>query len=339
MLRSILVPLDGSPFAEHALPLAFSIAKRTAATVHLLRVPPSLADLFFWAPTPGDALESQLLEHYRQESRAYLDHVIHDLALARGVTVTSATREGEIADAIRTYTADVGADLVVMTTHGRGMLERIWLGSVADELVRSLTIPVILVRPRDTAARLDQEVALRHIVVALDGSGFAEKILEPALAVGSAMGADYTLLRVVSSVPHLSLSHRATSATPPSPEVSNGIKKIEERLRQDAVAYLEKIAAQLRGRGAKVQVQVEFSERPAAAILADIATSADMVALETHGRHGLPRLLLGSVTDKVVRGSSLPILVCRATEGEVAGHSSRNPTGKDGGQKPSSAGS
>lgn len=318
MFRSILVPLDGSHFAEHALPLAFAIARRSAANVQLLRVHPPLADLFFWAPTPGDILETQLLEHYRKESLDYLESVSRDLAKAGGVKVTSASMEGDAAEAIRSYAADVKADLAVMTTHGRGLLEQFWLGSVADELIRSMTIPAILVRPTETTVHFEQDVNLRHIVITLDGTPLAEKILEPALAIGNAMGADYTLLRVVNSVPPLSHSHRTTSTESQSKGIADGLKKFEERLRQNAEAYLQKVAERLRSRGAKVQIHVHFAHQPAAAILEEVASSADLVAIETHGRHGLPRLLLGSVTDKVIRGSSKPVLVCRSTEQEQA---------------------
>src|SRR5580693_8686914 len=79
MFRSVLAPLDGSIFAEHALPLAASIARHAGATLRLVRVVPPLADYFFWAPLPTDPLEHELREIHRQEARDYLDDVIHRL--------------------------------------------------------------------------------------------------------------------------------------------------------------------------------------------------------------------------------------------------------------------
>lgn len=83
-----------------------------------------------------------------------------------------------------------------MTTHGRGPVSRLLLGSVADRLVREVPIPVLLVRPHEAAPDLASEPVLRHILVALDGSALAEQVLEPVVALGTLMQADYSLLRV-----------------------------------------------------------------------------------------------------------------------------------------------
>jgi nucleotide-binding universal stress UspA family protein len=203
----------------------------------------------------------------------------------------------------------LGVDLVVLTTHGRGPLGRFWLGSVADALVRRLPVPALLVRPQEGAPAAE---AVRHILVPLDGSPLAEQILEPAAALAELTGAAVTLLRVVGPVP------------PPGAEVPDGLieeavqqllektAELQERVNAGASQGLETAAARLRERGLVVQTRVAVADAPAPAILdAAREVGADLIALATHGRRGLKRLLLGSVADKVVRGGTLPVLLLR----------------------------
>jgi nucleotide-binding universal stress UspA family protein len=304
MFRSVLVPLDGSVFAEQALPLALSVVRHAGCPLRLLRVVPPLADYFFWAPEPGDPLENELRAAHRTEARDYLDGVVRRLRDAGAGAIFCDVLEEEegISESINADAARTGADLVVLTSHGRGAVRRVWLGSIADKLVRSLPVPVLLVRPREPASAPDlrHEVNLKHLLLALDGSTLAEQIVAPALALGQAMGTDYTLVRAIR--PAWTVLHPTW----------HGARKIDERQRHTAEAYLEAVAGRLRAGGAVVQTRVHFAEQPAHAILDEAAAvGADLIALETHGRGGLSRLLLGSVADKVVRGSSVPVLVCR----------------------------
>src|SRR5690606_5946298 len=103
---------------------------------------------------------------------------------------------------IRRYADEVGVDLVVMATHGRGALRRAWLGSVADTLVREGGRPVLLVRPPDEEARPDPDapVTFSHLLIPLDGSDEAEQAVRPAMELGEATGARFTLLTVIPMV-------------------------------------------------------------------------------------------------------------------------------------------
>src|SRR5262245_43886601 len=182
MYRSILVPLDGSTFGEHALPLALGLARRSGASVHLLHVHTPLASLYAEAAVAIDhSLDKELKEH----QRAYLADVVRRIGQAASVQVLPTLREGQVATTVRAAAAELGADLVVMTTHGRGPLARFWLGSVADALIRELPVPLLLVRPGEEQPRLDQEPPLRHLLLPLDGSPLAEQMIEPAVALGS----------------------------------------------------------------------------------------------------------------------------------------------------------
>jgi nucleotide-binding universal stress UspA family protein len=127
------------------------------------------------------------------------------------------------------------------------------------------------------------------------------------------MGTDFTLVRDIRpSWSFMSRHPKAVSATPGSSAAWTGAQMIDGHQRRTAEKYLEQVAQRLRADGAMVQTRVPVHEQPATAILEEAAAvGADLIALETHGRGSLSRLLLGSVSDKVVRGSSLPVLVCR----------------------------
>lgn len=285
MSWGVLVPLDGSPLAEHALPLATCIARQAGGILHLLRVVPALSDQFFWVPEPGDQLEVDLRERNRTEASAYLNEVAQRIQKpGDSVAVCDVVEEKDrISDTISAEAVRVRANLVVITSHGRGALERFWFGSVADELIRSLTVPVLVVPPVTGPA---DPAAIRHILVALDGSELAEQVLEPTLAIGKLTGADYLLVQVVPSE--------------------------HSQLHEKANTYLRQVAERLQEFG-NVRTRVVEADHPAKALLQETA-HADLIALQTHGRRGLSRMLLGSVADKVIRASTIPILVCRSPQ-------------------------
>jgi nucleotide-binding universal stress UspA family protein len=315
MFKCILVPLDGSPFGEHALPLALSIARRSGAALRLVRVLPRLVDVFFWTPPPGDPLEVQLRQQHLADARIYMEDVGKRLPNTASLEVSfDVIEEGEelgVTESLRAEVASTGADLVVMTTHGRGTLQRLWLGSVPDELIRSLAVPVLLVHPTTPQVDLAADVALRHILLAVDGTPFAEKVLEPALAVGKAFDADYTLVRVIPSAIHDGHAPETSGSRAPSQALGEILAQIGQRVRGDAESYLQAVAEVLRADGARVQTRMPVASHPATALLKEAATGFDLIALETHGRRGLSRLLIGGVADKVIRGSPIPVLVCR----------------------------
>jgi nucleotide-binding universal stress UspA family protein len=301
MYHSVLVPLDGSTFGEQALPLALSIARRAGATLNVVRVHQPLTPVYADSIAPGTfEAEAKVLE----QERAYLDGIVKRLTTGSSVPMTSALLEGPVvAEMLNGHAAVTKADLIVMTTHGRGPLSRFWLGSVADELVKRAAAPLLLVRPQETAPDHAAEPVLRHILVPLDGSVLAERVLEPALTLGGLMQADYTLLRIYGPLVD-------TGLDPLSYAMVGGFEPSDEQLRAGANDYLNRVAVRLQQQGVNVRTHVALAPHPAGAIL-DTAQrlGVDLIALETHGRRGLPRLLLGSVADKVIRGASTPVLV------------------------------
>lgn len=304
MFHSILVPLDGSPFGEHALPLAATIARHVGAGVHIVH-----------AHRPDDPRHPDWYLPVEQRSepealkfeRAYLE-VISQKLRAVGVSCSSALLEGLAVPSLCDHVKSSLADLVVMTTHGRGPLSRFWLGSVADAFVRQISVPLVLVRPQEEPTDLAAEVALQHILIPLDGSTHAEAILEPALAIGEAMGAVYTLLCVVQPVPLPGYDTFGYASAGTDTD-------LVDQLRQQSISYLDKVAERLRDRGLHVRTQVLVDHSAACAILTEAESrDHDLIALETHGRDGASRLFLGSVADKVIRGTVTPILLHHSPE-------------------------
>ena len=311
MYRSLLVPLDGSPFGEQALPLALSVARRAGASLRVVHVHPTAAPLYVEGyPFVDDALDSQV----NDLKKAYLDDVVKRLGAVSPVRVTPVLLRGDVAETLREAANGTDADLVVMTTHGRGALGRFWLGSVADQLLRNLTKPLILIRPKEGPPDFGQEPALKRLLLPLDGTALAEQMIEPAAALGSLTDADYTLLRVTQPPAAVDFYDGNVGLGPMSQALLSRLEELQEKLRKEAQDYLDQVAGRLRARGLRVQTKVAVELQPSAAILGEGAPPAcDLIALETHGRGGLSRLFLGSVADKVIRGAAVPVLVRRPT--------------------------
>jgi nucleotide-binding universal stress UspA family protein len=304
--------LDGSPFGEHALPLALSLARRQGAALQVVHVHVPLVGMY---GELGAFYDESLDRELMESEQAYLDAVVNRLAAAADVSLSTALLDGPAPDAIARRAAATGADLLIMTTHGRGPLARFWLGSVADALVRQATIPVLLVRSQESAPDLAREHALRRILIPLDGSDLAEQVLEPALALGAAAQAEYTLLRVVKPMTPASYDPASGRVSELRESLLKQLQSLDRQQWAEARDYLERPAERLRARSLTVQTHVVSHEQPAAAILDYASTrGADAIALATHGRGGLKRLLLGSVADKVLRGATIPVLVYRPVD-------------------------
>ena len=303
MFRNVLVPLDGSAFAEQALPLALNIAGRANANLHLLRVhiPYRIED-----PTRGWALFDPAEDAViRRQELTYLENLARRDTGDKIRDFSCAVEDGFTVDAILGQARKVTADLIVMTTHGRGPLSRAFLGSVADELVRRSPIPVLLIRPQDALPDFRRPAAVSRMLIPLDRSPACLHILGPALQLGSILGASYTLLHVVHP-------DQLPARTTESERAAGLCRSWQEHEAEQSLAYLEQLAQQRRGPSAEIQTRVVVNRHIACAILDAARTySCDLIAMAMHGRTGFRKLLLGSVSDKVLRSATCPVLVYR----------------------------
>jgi nucleotide-binding universal stress UspA family protein len=309
MIHSILVPLDGSAFGEHALPPAMSLARRTGSSLNLIHVH-SLLDATY---AELQVFDNTLDHEMRHKERDYLHTIQKQVQDRLSVPVTIRNVDGEVATVIREQADSLRANWVVMTTHARGPMGRFWLGSNTDELIRTLPIPLIAVHAEEQAPDLTKEQNIGNLLIPLDGTPLAEKILDSAVTFGKAMNAEYTLLRVITPVYPMALPTEPGIFSTEAADVMDRVERAHAELRKEATVYLEAVAERMRAEGLKVQTRVVIEEQPDTAILASAKPPVDMIALETRGRGGLVRFLVGSVADKVVRGSRLPILIHKGT--------------------------
>jgi len=288
MYTSILVPQDGSPAAASILPYVTHLARNLGARIVLLTVLVPIPALGRPAETEGSAEAQALIR--RQAARCR----------DAGVEATTLVVAGQPAAEIIRRARDGHADLIAMGTRGHSGLRRGLLGSVTDEVVRASPVPVLALSPGAAERFGTGHHHPAGITVPLDGSELAEAALPHAEALAKALSLELHLLRVV----------------PPSalaPYTEDGLPMdttpIIEELEQEAAAYLEGVAQRLAQRGVKSHRQVTRGA-PALAIADHLRATPDhLVAICTHGRSGVGRLLIGSVADYVIRSAGVPVLV------------------------------
>ena len=295
MFRRILVPVDGSVFAEQALPHALHLAATSKAELRIVMV--------HGQPTVGVLRESAYATPFTLTlpvaEQAYLADVARRIREASRLEVETALIAGVPAKALGSYVRARDIDLVVMSTHGRGGLRRAWLGSVADALVRRLRVPILLVRPHERSPSEIEPANVRRVLVALDGSTGAEDALPVASDVCALYGSACTLLRVI--VPPRELMPVRMY----EPEFDR--EYIEDASRE-AAHYLSDRAVRFSPHATSTVV---VHANPAMAIL-DHARGehSDLIVVGTRGAGRVARMVLGSVADKVLRASTVPVLVC-----------------------------
>jgi nucleotide-binding universal stress UspA family protein len=297
MLRLILVPLDGSAFGELALPLALRIAERQRAELELVHVYEAIAPYLVQGAPPLDpGLDADL----RKDRASYLESVAEWLRRSAAVPVAATLLErDDVATALAEHIAQRHADLVTMTTHGRGGISRLWMGSVAHDVVRRSVTPVLVIRPDESGSRERIAPPFHRVLIPLDGSPADDEALDDVLAVAGDPGVEITLLHVIVPIVYI--------AEPPQVAVLT-----EGELETGAARYLQEVASRLRPRGFAVATRVVTHTQPARAILEySEEWGADLIAMEMHAGSAVERLLLGSVTDKVMRAAHLPVFVHR----------------------------
>jgi nucleotide-binding universal stress UspA family protein len=289
--RHVLVALDGSNYAEQALPAAESICKAFNARLTLVSVLPQRSRIW---PFGRSKSEPKAQGGGRRKLEAYLQGVAKRME-AKGVDVNYSVLRGPVAESVNRLMEEQAIDMSIISTHGRSGLQRWVLGSVARRLVQLVTRPVLIIHPAPDGP--PPVPGFAKLLVALDGSEFAERVL-PMVRASTIYGSVVHLLRV-----------------PDVPEPQRYGTMVEEiqRLRAEAEAearqYLEGIAQPLREEGIETHVLVAGS-RPAETIIEVAeAEDVDVIMISTHGEGGLESLLVGSVADRVVQQTHRPVLL------------------------------
>ena len=297
MFTRLLVPLDGSRMAETALPIVERLAAIDNASVILLHVIERGAP----ATVHGDRHLTAV-----DEANAYLETIAASLR-AKGIPVSAHTHEvpqGNVARSIADHADEKTADLIVLCTHGHSRMKEIVYGSIAQQVMRCGTTPVLLTRPAEDGP--SPPFSPRTVLVPLDATAAAEAALAPAQYLARALHACMHLVMVVSPQDR----ERRPAATL-LPRTSQAILDLEEH---DAAEYLERLAATMRT--LDLPVTTEVRRGAAASMLADEAgePGVGLVVVATHGRSGLQAIWAGSVSVGLLARTHAPVLLMRRIE-------------------------
>ena len=286
--QKILVPLDGSELAEKALPYTKTIALLKNSEVVLFAV----------SITPAGYRRDRLLKSYLDANAKQLE--------ASGIKVSTTIAYGDVAEEIIGYADKNKVDLLIISTHGYSGIKQWMLGSVTQKVLYGTCVLVLLIKSKSPEiAKLE----LKRAMIPLDGSSFSEITFHYFEELAKGTGAELLLLEVIESPVVPSYGSR-----PINPTWEKYRDNLWTELEQQASEYLDKIKADLKKRGLKVNAQVKRGE------IGDVAQSimqvaqnenADLIVMATHGRTGVSRWVYGSVTNRIVEESTQPLLLIR----------------------------
>jgi len=290
-LQKILVPRDFSSSSVKAMEYALDIATRTGAEVHLLFADVLHGDISTIVSGRGTAnefLKKRLLEGTQETQNStdikFISAVVRDVAAG---------------PAIVAYAEDNDIDLIVMGTHGRRGVRRLLLGSTAEEVVRTAPCPVFTIRqPESPVAGLE---GVSSILVPIDFSKHAKTALHHAKELASLYHSRLDLIHVIEEKMHPTFYNTGVMS------VYDLVPDIEEKTIEELKTFFRETE------GPIGDVAFHVRHGHAAHEIAEYARDADtdMLVMSTHGMTGLEHALLGSVAEKVVRWSPVPVFTVK----------------------------
>ncbi|MBW2553310.1 MAG: universal stress protein [Deltaproteobacteria bacterium] len=291
-MKKILVPLDGSEFSEKILDHIEVLAKKANAEIILLRVVPfSWPSEFIHVREMGDKMD--------KEASDYLFSIESKLE-EKGIKGEVCVNEGNVPEVICNVAREKGVNLIAMSTHGRGVVKKWALGSVADKVSKISHIPVLLYR---STGEDMPDSHYKNILIPLDGSHLSESILPRARHLVELFEAKVWFLHVINT----SLAESFTV-------LKDCISEREEEIIEKIRSYFSTLEKRIKETGTSYELVIEKGN-PAETIF-DFASEneIDLIAMSTHGHGGISSCFLGNVANKVVQSSSKPVLLIRAVE-------------------------
>jgi len=298
MVRHILVPLDGSPLAEAALPAAAATAAAFQARVTLFHV------LEEWAPerihghrhlTDGDRAQRYLEEVARRPALAGREVEIH----------VHRPRTDNVADSIMAHADELSADLVILAAHGQGGVRDLFLGPIALQALSLGRTPLLLVSPGPAGTA--RPFLCRQIVVPLDGTTEHEPSLPVAARLAHAWRASLHLVSVVPTARALSGSRAATGTLLPL-----ATRAVLDLAEEGAVTYVRSCRERLAAEGLAATAAVVRGDPLEAIVEVAAEVEADLVVMATHARRAMDGFWSGSLTPKLMQRLDRPLLLVRA---------------------------
>jgi nucleotide-binding universal stress UspA family protein len=290
MFTSILVPTDGTAESNAAFPVAHTLARATGASIAFMRV-----------LQPADL-------NAAREASDTLKRISLELSGA-DVPVETVVREGDdVADEILQESRDRGADLIVMSTHGRVGIQRAVLGSVTQRVLAESGVPVMLLRPGER-----QVSQIQKLLVPIDGSPGGAVALGTAVGIAQRTGASIKLLEVAVLIPTWVYAGDAYGG------MAYYDPAWDEETLASARTYVDGLVKRLRAAGLVVDGEARH-ERDVSDTIVRVAeeAAADLIVMSTQALTGPARALLGSVADAVVRTSHCPVILVHRTEAAEA---------------------
>jgi nucleotide-binding universal stress UspA family protein len=285
MIKSVLVPLDGSELAEEALGYAIPIAKRHNARMHLVLV----------VGHDADASEDD-------QGRQYLAGIAEKLEPDTETHV----RLGNPAEEIIETGDGLEEPLIVMTTHGRTGIGRWIYGSVADKVVHASEAPVLLLR--SGAGELDGG-NIQQIMVPVDGSAYSEAALTYAKSMAKIFDAELHVTQVAETASLYAGLGYETYA----PGAGQPMSDVVEYMVNEVHKYISSVTSQLKEQGYAVQGVVLEGFAGEELIAYERRTQPQLVVMATHGRSGFDRFIFGSVAERVLKSGQTPVLMVKPT--------------------------
>lgn len=308
MFQRIVVPLDGSARAERAVPVAARLAHGSGAHILLLEVVSTPTDYSGGViPAATEVLEEQIASEVTV-AQEYLKKMAGSPVLA-GVETQIKVLFGLSARSILGATRQ--GDLIALCSHGRTGFARLAFGSVAHELVHHSAVPVLVLTQHEASYLLENRETTRplRVLVALDGSAFAETALVPAAHLVAALAA-----------PEQGALHLVQVIQESAARGEEGMTSTEnEGAHRRASAYLAATAERVRTTEKDLKLSITSRAVPGVDVAYALLGLAeqkgpnicDLIAISTHGLHGLESQLMGSVTERVLNSTKLPVLIVR----------------------------
>jgi nucleotide-binding universal stress UspA family protein len=298
MYKVIMAPTEGSDNEREALSVAVKLAQRFNADLRLVRVDPSPVGIENVLRPPVLEITEQTLREERLARLRKLEALGTQCRALGEIRVMTALEEGPVAPTLRDYAKKFNVDLIVMSSHARGGVRRITLGSVTDYLIRHSNVPVFVVKRGASFIAATPQETVTRIVVPLDGSPLAEQILPEVASLALPLNSTVSLLRVLT--PETYSQRQIMQA---------GMPWWDDDI-ASADSYLARAATCLTDEGVAVSKDVILSDNVATAIL-DFAerTRANLIAIATRGSGGVGRFVFGTVADEVTRKAPVSLLV------------------------------
>lgn len=296
-IKDILVPVDFSRCSGAALDVAVQYADRLGARLHLLHV---YVDPLASVPFGRDGVAGpptapiEVIEDARRARQAEVAK-LQARCEQHGVSVKVDEIEGDPKRVIVDQAGQIGADLIVMGTHGRSGVARMLLGSVAERTVRTASCPVLTVPQEGDVA----PGPIKRIVCATDLVATSDRAVEVATGLAKDFGASLTLVHVVHAAPYLGWDGAAAMAA-----IHDNYL---DELRRRAKESLAEVAQGIDG----VSLDTNVLNGVPHEVLSSLSKEADLLVLGTHGRGGLEHMLVGSVAERTVRLAEGAVLTVR----------------------------